>query len=926
MAPRRTQAQKEQWIAMNLERRQGGGSGPSTVAQHTSAADLELQRVIAAHDATKTALEDTKAQLHAESEHSKDLYQALRMERQKVSRNKAAKAHAQASATEAQSGVEQLEEQLEQLTLKNEQLELTMSELLEGWAMEKEVANETLQECRRRIRALQEKCRRSPEILKKAVARTQVEGQKFSLMDKGVYTEEARELCRVLVNAGCSQDFVGRVIEEVLTAAGISVVGPTMSGRTVARSILEGGIMADMQIGYEMSKTKGLTVSGDGTTHKNVGYEVRHVHMPVPTYELGDANVAKHRTRLVGVDSATDHSSQTQADGWKSKMQEKLDTYNQSPLAKRSQDALRLADFFARLQGMNSDHAKDQKKLAALLKEIKQTLTHESLGEGRLLEMSILEMQHLLTKATNEKITNAGGPLKWDALSDAEKLKADIDMMSAVVLKLGQEAYSTLPEDEKHRADFFIWVGCAMHKDLNCVKGGNSEMTAWWNENDEPGPILLANKDNAAVLEQAEDPDDYNAAEQRAHDVSSSGGVKLAGLAGLIFNNKNDKIGQQDVHQHFFLAKGIQTSKFPDTSNTRYQSYCAAAAVLITYLALYVEFMEWIRDGKDKSGFTNLEKNVYLGLQDIPTQTELSVLALYAQAISHPYMRNVRGPGTENINMLDLGPLHFKVEKHMEKVINDPSVLLPPHGSYESGTMDGEPWNNPEVVNAIYQLGPSLPHLKFVLVAFFKGALETWKRFTSEFQKGGLIDQATAEEKELARMPPTNDASEGALGALKSYLRRKPNTTMHQYNALAMFKFNGTAAFVHHVFVAEDHAYARQEARKKDSSHLERERKIALAESKDKHVAENKAKAALKAQQTAEKEARLAGINQIEAAEDVTINMTVAQLKDQLEIYRGLVDGIPKKTHLKTKAVMIEALKVAINQYNGLHGMDASQS
>lgn len=912
---------------MSAQRLQEGGPGPSTLLQGAPTADhLELQQAKAAQDAAETILEETEVQLDAQIDCSKDLYRALRMERQKVSRAKAAKAQAQENAAEAQSSLEQLEEQLEQLTLKNKQLELTMSELLEGWGRERQIANETLQECRRKIRALHAKCQRAPEILKKAVARTQVEGNKFSLMEKGVYTEEARELCRVLVSAGCSQDFVGQVIEEVLTAAGISVVGPTMSGRTVARSILEGGIMADMQMGYEITKTKALTVSGDGTTHKKVGYEVRHVHMPVPIYEVDDVNVAKHRSRLVGVDPAIDHSSQTQADGWVSKLQEKLDVYNQSPLAKRSQNALKLADFFACLQGMNSDHAKDQKKLAALLKEIKQTFMHESLGEERLVEMSLPEMQNLLTTANSEKIANAGGPLKWNALSDAEKLKADAEMMSAVVLKLGQEAYSKLPENEKRQADFFIWVGCAMHKDLNCVKGGNAEMSAWWSENDVPGPLLLANKDNAAVLEQAEDEDDYTTAEQRAHDVSSGGGVKLAGLAGMIFNNKNDKLGQQDVHQQFFLARDIQKSKFPDTGNTRYQSYCAAAADLITYLGLYVEFMEWIRDGKDRSGFTNLEKNVYFGLQDIPTQTELAVLALYAQAISHPYMRHVRGPGTENVNMLDLGPLHFKVQEHMEKVIKDPGVLLPPHGSHKSGTMDGEPWNNPEVVDAISKLSPPLPHLQSVLVAFFKGALETWKRFTSEFQKGGLIDQATAEEKEQARMPPTNDASEGALGALKSYLRRKPNTTMHQYNAMAMFKFNDTASFVRHVFVAEDHAYARQEARKKDSSHLERDWKIALAEAKDKQVADNKAKAALKAQQRDEKEARLAAIKQIEVAEEVNIGMTVAQLQDQLEIYRGLVNGIPKKSHLKTKAVMIEALKEAINQYNMAHGMDKSQS
>jgi hypothetical protein len=194
--------------------------------------------------------------------------------------------------------------------------------------------------------------------------------------------------------------------------------------------------------------------------------------------------------------------------------------------------------------------------------------------------------------------------------------------------------------------------------------------------------------------------------------------------------------------------------------------------------------MVWIKDGKDKPGFTNMERNVYLGLQDIPTQTELAVLALYAQAISHPYLRQVRGPGTEHVNMLNLAPLHSRVQEHMETVINNPSVLLPPNGSYVHGTMDGKPWINQDAVHEIYKMSSSLPHLQFVLVAFFKGALATWKCFTSEFEEGGLIDLATAEEREQAWMPPTNDANEGALGALSSYLRKNPNSTMHQYSRL----------------------------------------------------------------------------------------------------------------------------------------------
>jgi hypothetical protein len=73
-----------------------------------------------------------------------------------------------------------------------------------------------------------------------------------------------------------------------------------------------------------------------------------------------------------------------------------------------------------------------------------------------------------------------------------------------------------LSEDERKKAETFIWVGCAMHKDLNCVKGGNAKMMEWWDENDVTGPILLANKDNAAVLEQAEE---CTTIKQRAEDA-----------------------------------------------------------------------------------------------------------------------------------------------------------------------------------------------------------------------------------------------------------------------------------------------------------------------------------------------------------------------------------------------------------------------
>src|SRR5271154_2532080 len=104
MAPIRSQGRKEQFAAMKAQRHQDGGPGPSTLPQDASTADyLELQKAKAAQNAAETVLEKTEVQLDAQIDHSKNLYRALPMERQKVSRTKAAKAQAQECATEAQS-------------------------------------------------------------------------------------------------------------------------------------------------------------------------------------------------------------------------------------------------------------------------------------------------------------------------------------------------------------------------------------------------------------------------------------------------------------------------------------------------------------------------------------------------------------------------------------------------------------------------------------------------------------------------------------------------------------------------------------------------------------------------------------------------------------------------------------------------------
>ena len=73
------------------------------------------------------------------------------------------------------------------------------------------------------------------------------------------------------------------------------------------------------------------------------------------------------------------------------------------------------------------------------------------------------------------------------------------------------------------------------------------------------------------------------------------------------------------------------------------------------------------------------------------------------------------------------------------------------------------------------------------MVAFFKGALTTWAHFTSEFTLGGVLDEATDLQKDLAWIPPTNDLNEGMLGSYHQFIRTRPQTSLHKFNSQVMY-------------------------------------------------------------------------------------------------------------------------------------------
>jgi len=137
-----------------------------------------------------------------------------------------------------------------------------------------------------------------------------------------------------------------------------------------------------------------------------------------------------------------------------------------------------------------------------------------------------------------------------------------------------------------------------------------------------------------------------------------------------------------------------------------------------------------------------MESNLWKALHCTSTVTELAVLAIYAEVVSYPYMKAIHTSDAQKKNMLDLGPFHSSVYDHMQKIIANPNILigkdLDLSESYKTATLDGEKWQNPAVIKRVFDLIPTLPHFCNPLIAFFKGAAQTWEHFTSEFAPRGL--------------------------------------------------------------------------------------------------------------------------------------------------------------------------------------------
>ncbi|PCH35781.1 hypothetical protein WOLCODRAFT_20162 [Wolfiporia cocos MD-104 SS10] len=641
----------------------------------------------------------------------------------------------------------------------------------------------------------------------------------------------------------------------------VSVWSPTRSGiftptaRWLARRLLKAGCVGD-KVDYAIKAcatvfgvhvTRGISrrtagESTDGTTHHKITYEARHITLSAPSYELGvddtDPSTWTYQTRFAEVAPALDHTAQRQFHGSQIIAEKIASTYCNSPLAAHDRQTMDAQDWMRKQVMQNMDHAADGKK------------------------------KFRISPDTRHKIA--------------------IDLLE---YRLGCAVFDKLPSALQRLFDMFLFGGCCGHKDLNAFKYGVLAMHTSWDSLDLPPPTLLANKANDSAIRLADTVD--CAAVQHAVESSSCGGIKLASLAGALFCHKNDDTGYQDRHRLFMSIRkqeihGDATFKrFPDTSNTRYQSHSYAAAEIATYLELYIELMEEICDAKSKPGANHLESNVAKGLRDPSTLAELAAMALYGVSVSWPYLRQVHGDGTKLINLLDLTGLHRRLPEFCNHIAMHPDLILNPDAPLDLITLDGQPFSDWRLIAAIQTHAPDIPGLLPMITAMFSGAAQGWVQFTSEFALGGPFDSLTPEERALVFIPSTNDTNEGALGSWWVHVRSHPNSTATTFSSQERLERNKTENFITKCCSEDDQRYVMQVARELDSSGENAHFRKELMDNQCKRATENRWH---QEETQRKKEAELQRLHDVGLVTDCdAINkMTVVQLKDQIEIHRKL--------------------------------------
>ncbi|KAL5528602.1 hypothetical protein ACEPAF_7738 [Sanghuangporus sanghuang] len=727
---------------------------------------------------------------------------------------------------------------------------------------------------------------------------------------KGAYSTRFRALVRRLVSSKCPLTRCGPVIGEFIKfALELFGIDPSKSKiyipsvRTIRRIIGEAAVASKVQLAVDLKSTRGFTTGGDGTTNKNQTFESQHFNVDISTEYDGETHIqsssssGKHVVRFGNLRLAANHRAETQVQAEVHFMKEIFDLYNESPLAAKGNTQLTLGMAAMKFHGSHGDHAEDQKAKHRLLASWKEETSLCGLGARHFFSMPENERYALVLEGRRQMINDLGGEAVWSSLSAEEQNEKNLALMDNLAMELSKEALDELSDADRREMQIFVWAGCGMHKDLNATKGGDLAMCEEWKKY-EISPVLLANRDNAAVLELPEqdeeeesEPREESAAKKRAREISKAGASQHSYLTACLLNDKDDKKGQHHSFRDWYIEKTGRSITYPDVTNTRYSSHLEASAETLAHLDIYLEYVdEQVRFSKEKPGLNHLETNVLKGLQDPPTLTEHACMALYREAVSIPYIQSIRSGSLEDVNALQLGSLLQKVQDHIRKLINSPQIVLSCDNPQSAILNGNEYWNRPDTIKAIQILitDGRLPHLEGLFKAFLSGSLAVWKRFSSEFSEDGMIVELTEQEKDLAWMPTTNDANEGALGSYREFARKNPNGTVQLFNALFRYRRNNTENFIQKVLTGEEEQkFLRKRQREDDVQRPDRKRRKEVVDERRCEAATKKQKYELSESRRKEREERVRR-TEVELDCNVIEQMTVARLDQQLAKFKSL--------------------------------------
>ena len=271
---KRSKAQKEQLAAVRFTGKPAtfpDATLPDEVQNGVDSVANSPQAIYAELATVNQNLQDKEDMLKVAEENKLDLYGRLRVERRKLQRTLSRKSHLEAQVkllkSSTNADLTQANQLLYQSKAENAALKTKLSALIASsveehtwFKVQKQDLQAKLKNSNQQKRKAQKRCHQIPEIKDKAAQRAKQNAEKenrvFQLCVKGIYKPQARELARTLVAAGCSQERVGTVIQEVCKNAGIATVGK-MSQRTVSRAVLEGLVAAQVQLGHEMTEAEG---------------------------------------------------------------------------------------------------------------------------------------------------------------------------------------------------------------------------------------------------------------------------------------------------------------------------------------------------------------------------------------------------------------------------------------------------------------------------------------------------------------------------------------------------------------------------------------------------------------------------------------------------------------------------------------------